>query len=395
MLNIKSIITSKPTDSIKDTITYLEPDIVRIYIDVKNAARTLFIPEVMDELLTASKPNQINSVIFQGLLYYAAWWKFYLMHLNVKSEIIFFSDVGISTIYHKNISKDYKLQREQSQQTSGALENDFAILYRANLDLAEKIINKLPTMYYVKLKNLESDFVPHFCKTRVFTKNEKAFNIICSGDKDMFQLLDDNTMMVFKQNNTDYSIGKHDAIKYYFKSEGDEKLSKKIEKINPDWIVSIMSLVGDSIDNVKGLHRFGIKKAADIFSNDAVTEALFGGSPTAHQKLILETDSYFPDTKDLDKEAEKLKVGKSLIEAVGGDDTIIKNAYKLISYEALCKDLEKKDSPSKIRIINQFYNIFNTTGEDIMESSTVLIDILQKNLKDLQLTKDHIEALFY
>src|SRR3954464_38047 len=106
--------------------------------------------------------------------------------------------------------------------------------------------------------------------TRATKAAAQGFEIaIVTGDKDFFQLV-------------------HDGIKVYNpKEEGtwyDADAVKEKFGVTPSQVVEVMALMGDSIDNVKGVPGIGEKGARDLIATYGSLEALLAHAGEIKQK---------------------------------------------------------------------------------------------------------------
>jgi DNA polymerase-1 len=86
----------------------------------------------------------------------------------------------------------------------------------------------------------------------LYAKNEPYRIIIFTGDKDMFQLVNENVFVLTPQ----IGFGKS---KLYSPSDVKEKMG-----VTPEYIADMKALMGDASDNYKGLHKVGPKTAAKL-----------------------------------------------------------------------------------------------------------------------------------
>ena len=98
---------------------------------------------------------------------------------------------------------------------------------------------------------------------------------IVTGDKDFFQLVDDSTgVRVF--NPRDEGI-------WYDAAGVKEKFG-----VAPEQVVDVLALMGDTIDNIKGVPGIGEKGARDLISTHGSLDALLAAAPSLTQKKYRE-----------------------------------------------------------------------------------------------------------
>jgi DNA polymerase-1 len=97
--------------------------------------------------------------------------------------------------------------------------------------------------------------------------------VIVTGDKDFFQLVDDHVLVYNPRDDGTW-----------FDAEGvREKFG-----VRPDQVVDVLALMGDAIDNVKGVPGIGEKGARDLIATHGSLDALLEAAPTLTQKRYRE-----------------------------------------------------------------------------------------------------------
>ena len=117
----------------------------------------------------------------------------------------------------------------------------------------------------VELANYEADDLIATYKEQAAKKNIKV--TIISSDKDLMQLVDDNTFMM-------------DTMKdrYIGKEEVKEKFG-----VYPDKVIDLQSLAGDSADNIPGVPGIGIKTAAELINQFGSLEKVLDNASSIKQ----------------------------------------------------------------------------------------------------------------
>src|SRR5205814_8826009 len=96
---------------------------------------------------------------------------------------------------------------------------------------------------------------------------------IVTGDKDFFQLVRDG-IRVFNP---------RDDGTWYDAAAVQEKLG-----VRPDQVVDVLALMGDTIDNVKGVPGIGEKGARDLIATHGSLDNLLAHAPSLTQKKYRE-----------------------------------------------------------------------------------------------------------
>jgi DNA polymerase-1 len=112
--------------------------------------------------------------------------------------------------------------------------------------------------------------------------NEGRPAVIVTGDKDFFQLVNDSKgIRVFNP---------RDEGAWYDEAGVKTKLG-----VRPDQVVDVLALMGDSIDNIKGVPGIGEKGAVDLISTHGSLDTLLDKAPTLSGKrrelLVTHADS--------------------------------------------------------------------------------------------------------
>ena len=115
---------------------------------------------------------------------------------------------------------------------------------------------------------------------------------IVTGDKDFFQLVRDG-IRVFNP---------RDPGTWYDDAGVVEKFG-----VRPDQVVDVLALMGDSVDNIKGVPGIGEKGARDLISQHGNLDALLAAAPTVQQKRYREGLMTYADDARLSRELAKIR----------------------------------------------------------------------------------------
>ena len=117
----------------------------------------------------------------------------------------------------------------------------------------------------IELQNYEADDL--IATYKIQAKKEKVKLTIVSSDKDLMQLVDQDTYML------DTMKDKHIGI-----DEVKEKFG-----VPPEKVIDVQSLAGDSVDNVPGVPGIGIKTAAELINQFGSLDELLKKAETIKQ----------------------------------------------------------------------------------------------------------------
>lgn len=385
-----SLISLYPPRVLTDIIKEREPESLYVYIDLKNVLRSLFIEEVVREIVLNSQTmNNIDSSIFQSIIYTTSYWKNFAEQRGLSAKIFICSDIGKSS-YHRSIYDKYKYRRD-IMNTSAAIGDKIKKIRDKNFLLAENICNKLPDVYFFCLKYLESDFLPYYLITRKFT-NENIFHVVCSNDKDLYQTLTgDNVLQMYRANKISSILNRGSIIPTYLKVNKQntknraEKL-EKISRINREYLPVMMAIAGDDVDDIPGIDGVGPVSIINLFSQTETASNLIGTKDELEDRISKGGNVFVEDRMGLSQMSDLWR--KIFIR-----NEFITRSYKLISFESLCRWLEDRSNTNKMEYINYVDKLLNKDGIHIIPTAKSFMTSLQI-IEDLYLTEDTIGNLF-
>ena len=115
---------------------------------------------------------------------------------------------------------------------------------------------------------------------------------IVTGDKDFFQLVGDGIRV----------YNPRDEGFWYDEAGVVEKLG-----VRPDQVIDVVALMGDSIDNIKGVPGIGEKGARELISTHGSVEALLAAAPGLAQKRYREALVTHADSARSSKELARIR----------------------------------------------------------------------------------------
>lgn len=397
----KSIITAYPDNNLTDYIKKRSFKKLKFYVDLKNVAIGLFVEEILQKMIDNTEEKQsIDTSYFQSLLYYCAYLRFFGIKHNLPTDIYICTDSGDSC-YHNHYNKLYKYKRKITSTIMPEFHDLINEIKLKNISVAEKILNKIPHVYFFYLRFLESDFLPHYLIKEKFKEidDETTLHIICSSDKDMYQTLNNNNIIqLFRHKNKDIVILNSDnCLENYIKIEKTDKLNSKLQELEKikllkkEFIPFLMGLVGDTSDDIRGIPKIGPKKALNLASKTQEVEKLFGSFSEILKKLDNDEDIIKEDVNDLLLN-EMDKDWKLVIEAEKQNKTL-SNAIRQISYDALIDWMTKKNATKKIEFVNYIDSIIaNKTN---IESSEKLYNGLTKSFPEFILEEKQLKTFYW
>jgi DNA polymerase-1 len=151
-------------------------------------------------------------------------------------------------------------------------------------------------------------------------KKHGLVTVICSADKDLMQLVDDDVLQWDAMRNVVYG-----------RSEVKEKWG-----VAPEKVADLLALMGDTSDNVPGVSGVGEKTAAKLVTEHGSLEGVLAAAPTMKGKL----------KENLQKEADIARLSYKLVQLVGDLpvqldlDTLVYGGWDADRIRRLYTDLE-------------------------------------------------------
>jgi 5'-3' exonuclease len=385
MVAVQSIINLYPNNDISDIIKKNNYKKIHLYVDIKNVARCLFIPDVMLEIISNKSEKYVDSTIFQSFLYFSSAWKSYADYLNLDIKIFYCTDDGES-FFHKKIYKDYKLNREIGNVNMPDYYDDFTKIKRMNIAISEKIINKIPNNYFFRLQFLESDFLPYYLITREYKDETNTLHLVLSGDKDLYQCINNkDTYIIFKNNTDQFLFDSDKCMMKFFKileasTKSKEKALYNLRTFDTQYFDLALSITGDAVDYVPGIPSLGPVRALGVLSDNDFVNKYFGDHEGIIDRLLKKENILLSQEKTNDK------YQNLVIE----NENILDTSFKLVSFEYLSRVFEGN---LHLRLQEKYDYLYDTLeNEDKYDNGDVFIKEL--NFLDLKLSKDDMKILF-
>ena len=211
----------------------------------------------------------------------------------------------------------------------------------------------------IQQKGVEADDVIASLARQIKIKNSKT--IISSGDKDLAQLVDENTILM---NNFDSKVLDVEGVKEKF-------------GVRPSQIFDYLCLVGDTSDNIPGVPKVGPKTAVTLLEQYNDLDNIIENSSQLKGKLKENIESSL-ETIELAKKLVALKDNLKLsldpdqLKRGSADKTKLETIIKKYELKTLSEKLNIK---AKKEIIKKDYNLIKNLKE------------LKKIIKECKLSK--------
>ena len=223
-----------------------------------------------------------------------------LAGLDVSHVAVVF-DAGSKT-FRNDIFEDYKANRPPCPED---LKPQFPIVREAAESLNLAILEKAGVEADDIIATLAKKYGKDDCQV-----------VVVSSDKDLMQLINDNVSM-------------YDAMKN--RSVGEQEVLEKFN-VKPEKVLDLLSLMGDSADNIPGVRGIGPKTAAELINEYGDLEGIFANLDKIKQKKRKEYLENGQDNALLSRSLVKLKEDVEI--GLTEDDLALKDIdpHKLIKF---------------------------------------------------------------
>jgi DNA polymerase-1 len=281
---------------------------------------------------------------------------------DYKTDYILFSVDSKGKSFRNELYPEYKANRSEAPEE---LKEQLPIALELIKDMGFKSIEK---------EGYESDDI--IASISEVAKNKGIKVIIVTHDKDMYQLIDDDKVVIF------------DPRKKIFINE-DEAFKKF--GVHPKDFINFQALLGDSSDNIPGVKGVGVKTAAKLINEyhtlenlyehideikGAMKKKLIEGKESAflsRELVTLKKDMFddinldefkFPEVNPIVKVADKLQELDlhRIIEKVQKEGMFVKTK---------APEIKKMEIPSKlITDEKELFNIIDSIGDEVVAFDT-------------------------
>ena len=255
--------------------------------------------------------------------------------------------------------------------------------YKANRpEMPEELQKQLPHLWelldamnipVIKKPGFEADDIIGTITESV--SKDKIESYIVSGDKDFMQLINDKIFL--------YTPGKRNASPMIYDAKG------VLEKwdLPPEKIIDLLSLMGDSSDNVPGVAGVGVKTAVKLLQEYGDLDSVFENvdkitNKRVHNGLInCKDDAYL--SKELVTIIKDVELGYSLDDFIikSFDNDVLRKKYEELEFYALLKQLvDTNDSLQNDKIDKKYITVKSLKSlkqlmKDLEQSDILSIDL--------------------
>jgi len=307
----------------------------------------------------SKKAGKTDTSIFSSLVSFLTFHKIYGIKRGIDIEFLIFFESGHS-IYHKNISKSYKISRriDDLYGLDRADKDLFFKILHANFQLIENAFNRIPKTTVVRLNKLEADFIPYYLLSRNLVEYDGSrAHVIYSNDHDLWQCVTDHSF-IFSKSGKSKKIVKQGEIM--------SLMLKKANNIPDIYLPLAMAIIGDPGDDVEGIKGIGPARFLSIFPE---LVKMTGNMGVIYDKVKKGKDLFDPVPSNF-----KNKYLKDVV----SEETATKkvsNNLKLVSFELISREV---DNPSSIEMNDrrtQILNSINRKESASLESMKKALDM--------------------
>ena len=349
-------------------------DTINIFIDLKNISTGLYVEDICNTIINNNK-NSTDLSIFQSVLNFIIKWKYVASKLNKKCNIYIHTDYGQS-MYHKELLESYKENRQLRKTNLNYDYEKINEIFSENCKIMQDFLNNIHNVYFINLNFLESDFISYYVIKEMGYGENKYFNIVCSSDKDNYQVLNFNNSVIYSKVRNNYKIISIKNVLEEFleldrTTKNYTKYKQMLDKVRITNITLMMSIIGDSSDDIKGIDGIGKKKTLELFSKYNIWDIINTGN------VLVNNDKF------LNKILENRE--------------LILNNYKLIDYECLINWLKENNTFPKQEKLEYLNGVLNKNNGCILKENTKDINDLFKYFKnntDFYIGENEFNMLF-
>ena len=222
----------------------------------------------------------------------------------------------------------------------------------------------------IELEGFEADDLIATYARLAPAANKKA--IIISSDKDLMQLVDNNTLML-------------DPMKQVWIN--DQKVFEKFG-VFPNKVIDVQSLAGDSSDNIPGVPGIGLKIAAELINSFGNLDQLLLRAPEIKQNKRRENLIEFSDQALLSRDLVSLRKDVPIITSIDEleispvlDSEKIIPFLELHGFKRLLQKLENSKSNHDTKMENSqdnnIKNAYNTNFSKAIKNYELILNISQ------------------
>jgi len=365
--------------------------------------------------LLNSKPIYNSEFKEVGLVYRFIKFVVDVYNITIADEIHLVFDVG-RDLKKKKIFELYKSNRVLSgikSEALGLLPEEMHRRLRESRDVLIKFFNLIPNVFVYPILAVEGDTIIAYITKLLLNNESNSEVIICSNDKDFYQLLDSDNIKIlryYKKQNEITFIDKRKAIlDLEFLNDTDSKiLDYALNQLKVSLSKSIpyyKAMIGDETDYIIGIKDLGLSFVRNLFKIQVIKGIQGFNSIDEFIKFLNDLHKNISekrfnniDNTNLIKEYNEVLSNKrfvnKLIQFVKQMNDKSSNVYKQfeINYKLISFDYAISELSSVV--ISDIHNIIKNKKE-LLEKKEVseIINKIEEYIYELEL--DSIEEFYY
>lgn len=231
--------------------------------------------------------------------------------------------------FRKKLYPEYKANREEMPEE-----------LKVQMPYIQKLVEAL-RIHTIQVPGVEADDVIASIKRLISQRGQKV--TIISGDKDLMQLVDKDTIMIDTLKNKIYN---------------EEGVFAKFG-VEPKYLADVLAIMGDSSDNIPGVKGIGAKGAEKLVSEYGSLENIYANLSSVKNKKHLEALTKYRSDAELSKELVTLKYdveldlyGKELAGDVHPDIEKLSALFRELEFFSELRELNKVFGMHKVQDAN-------------------------------------------
>jgi len=266
---------------------------VYIYVDLQNCLKTQFYDDVILSMHQSAKYKEKSIPVVYDTIMFMARTREWFETKGIKTYFVLYWDEG-SSLYHSHLDKGYKCRRKILKTSLPELmfKSGVSVL-KFQKRILNEIAGNMNDVASVMLKNIDTDFIPHFIlkENPNLTSDSGIINLLFSSDHDLFQTtkLGNNVFQYYKTSKDTLFISNKTILSKLIKKEISESFHNS-------WYDLVFTMGGCPGDDIPGIWpRVGWKTAY----NYLITLHKCGISFEDHVNKIILGEQTQIDIKDI------------------------------------------------------------------------------------------------
>lgn len=248
-------------------------------------------------------------------------------------------------------------------------------------ELSEQIpyVHKLLDAFQIPRYELERYEADDIIGTMATQAEEKGWNVkVISGDKDLLQLVSDSTTVAL----TRKGITEMDTY--------DPAFLKEKYEINPEQVIDMKSLMGDSSDNIPGVPGVGEKTAIKLLKQFGTLENVMNSIDEVSGKKLKENLETYRDAAFISKELvtidrnSPIEISLQDVPYQERNDEAVVRLFSELEFKSLLERFQPDDLDATKEFEEDvtFENVNDVTEEMLVDETALIVEVMDENYHD-------------